>query len=84
MPVDPAAVDKEMWMEREGEALEKQVKDGGDTFDSETCPRDCTSKGWKKLLMGSGDAPFQCIPELRGRDSRQAQGGTQHAPDNGP
>lgn len=42
-------------MEREGEVPENQVRDRGDTFDRETCPRDCTSKGWKKLLMGSGE-----------------------------
>ena len=46
-------------MEREGEVPENQVKDGGDTFDRETCPRDCTSKGWQKLLMGVGSQELE-------------------------
>ena len=76
MPVEPAAVDKEVWMEREGEALENQVKDGGDTFDSETCPRDCTSNGWKKLLMGSGEPR---VGELRTKpEGLEKQGQPKH------
>lgn len=41
-------------MER-GEAPKSQVKDGGDTVGSETCPMGCASKGWKKLLRWSGE-----------------------------
>lgn len=63
-------------MEREGEVPENQVKDRGDTFDRETCPRDCTSKGWKKLLMGSGEPR---VGELRTKpEGLEKQGHLKH------
>ena len=47
-------------------------------------PSSYSRQAWASGPGARRAAPFQCIPELRGRDSRQAQGGTQHAPDNGP